>query len=47
MEIYNNFIKNQYNYIGVQHSRKIKFNNILSKFNKIHLNNIADPFNPP
>lgn len=51
MEIYNNlynkYIKNQYNYIGIQHSRKIKFNNIISKFNKINLINVADPFNPP
>ena len=46
-DLYNYYIKNQFYYIGVQHSRKIKFSNIISKFSKIQLNNIADPYKPP
>lgn len=45
--LYKNFKKKQSYYIGVQHSQKIKYSNIINKFNTIHINNIADPFFPP
>ena len=46
-DLYNNYIKNQFYYIGVQHSRRIKYSDVVSKFSKIQLNNIADPYKPP
>jgi histidine decarboxylase len=46
-KFYEKSLNNQKYYIGVQHSRRIKYNDILNKFNNLHLNNIGDPFTPP
>ena len=45
--LYNKLNKTHQNYIGIQHSQRIKYDKIINKFSHIHLNNIADPFYPP
>lgn len=46
-KFYKNSLNKQQYYIGAQHSRRIKYNDILNKFNNLHINNVSDPFNPP
>jgi len=46
-KFYKRSLKKQRYYIGAQHSRRIKYNKLLNKFNNLHINNISDPFHPP
>jgi histidine decarboxylase len=46
-KLYDELNKTHNNYIGIQYSQRIKYDNIVNKFSNIHMNNMADPFYPP